>query len=523
MSFVAFLSIRLSKSVPMYKDSLKVRIFLFFASILLVSMLLQTAVVFLLGIRKSIENDLTWTKQILLEYSNFVSLSASVVDDKYLEGFFDNYKDIFSCIVFELEGEIKTVASPCRYPNKLIEQSQQSKIQQLPLMSFSDEDWGVQLIKGNVALISVPLKNQYGKIQGSINVEQRRQSFFSEYSSELIVGICYLLINTITFSILSFFRLISLIFKPLDRIAQLAETQYLGDHALLIFSDNESSFRKISNSLNALIDRIKRDNCHLELTVRELEEANRELKAQNELVIRSEKLASVGRLSAGLAHEIGNPLSIIQGYVEMLGKKGLSEIERRQFSDKSQKELDKIKLLIRQLLDFSRPTGLQKSKVKIHELLSEVICFMTLQRNASVGSIQSRLFAERDEILAEKNALEQLFVNIVFNAIDAIAEKTEDEKEIIVETQNVWNPNSDPTIVILIKDNGIGIVKDHIEKIFDPFFTTKEVGKGTGLGLFVCHTIVDRFGGKIWINNREHHGVEVKIELPLPDNPNCSN
>ncbi|KJS01777.1 MAG: hypothetical protein VR65_07595 [Desulfobulbaceae bacterium BRH_c16a] len=126
--------------------------------------------------------------------------------------------------------------------------------------------------------------------------------------------------NVIIFSSLGFFRIVRIFIRPLDKLVLKAENYYPDEQSLFPFGDDESAFRKLSISLNALIDRIKRDNRSLRSTVSELENANKELKEKNDMVVRSEKLASAGRLSAGLAHEIGNPLSIIQGYVELLGR-----------------------------------------------------------------------------------------------------------------------------------------------------------------------------------------------------------
>jgi two-component system, NtrC family, sensor kinase len=338
---------------------------------------------------------------------------------------------------------------------------------------------------------------------------------YNRYKQDIKIVLSYLLVNALLFSSLIYLRISKLFFIPLDNLVQKAETYRPDVQTLFLVSDNESPFRKLSARLSTLFERIDRDNRSLRENVRELEAVNAELKEKNDLVVRSEKLATAGRLSAGLAHEIGNPLSIIQGYVELLKRDDLSSDEKKQFSDKALQELTRINRLVKQLLDFSGPRRTEAEKVSVNTLIREVISFISLEKTSVESAVRTKLLAEDDVIVADKDGLRQVLINCLFNAVDATALMEERERAIVIATSHEQNSKMESLLVISIQDNGTGIAEEQLASIFDPFFTTKEVGRGTGLGLFVCHTIIERLHGTITLGNRTPTGVEVKIVLPL--------
>lgn len=505
----------------MTKTSLKARVMLVFVSILTLSMLLQSIAVLFLNVRASIREDVEWA-QIFMQMTSERALFSEMKkgDEKSGMAGYDKiseaYRDVFSCLIVEVEGQIVSKSSPCRFQKELISRSLQSKMKKVPSLSFAGEDWKTNVFGSEVMLLSMPLVNSSGHILGSISAERSLQPIYSRYQKDMGLVLSYLIVNVILFSVIGFFRFVRIFFKPMDKLVLMAENYQPDEQSLLPFSDDESAFRKLSTSLNTLFDRIKRDNLKLRNTVNELEDANSELKEKTDLIVRSEKLASAGRLSAGLAHEIGNPLSIIQGYVELLGGEDLSSGEKKQFSENAQQELDRIKKLIRQLLDFSRPVREGKEIISVNLMIDEVIDFVSLEKTFSDCTIKTDYLTEHDELVGDKDTLRQVLINVLFNAVDATAEDG-NPNEIIIATYNIESIQSVSVLVISIKDRGVGIAEDDLNYIFDPFFTTKEIGRGTGLGLFVCHTIMERMGGSIAINNRRSQGIEVRIELPLQE------
>jgi two-component system NtrC family sensor kinase len=153
--------------------------------------------------------------------------------------------------------------------------------------------------------------------------------------------------------------------------------------------------------------------------------------------------------------------------------------------------------------------------VAVNELILDVINFVSLKTNSAERPIGSQLLADDDVIVADKDALRQVLINCLFNAVDATSSRKGAEREIVILTSHEHSSALSSLTVISILDNGTGIAEEQLQYLFDPFFTTKEVGRGTGLGLFVCHTIMERLNGTITLSNRNPTGVEVKIALPL--------
>ena len=500
---------------------LKTRMLLTIGVMLSLSMGLQSMVLLLINVRASVREDVGWAKQTLQNLADGYPGRAKVGEEKTERTFDDWWTDqerekIFFCLQAETPGEDHREAH-CRFSEELKTLSQQSKLHSSPLVGFVGAGLHVFLIRSEMAIFTAPIRNKQGQVIGTLSAERSLLPIYSRYEQETLTALLYLIVNLIIFSVLCFFRIEYLVFRPLDRLAQKAENYHTNQQTLLLPGNDESVFHKLSVSLNSLVDRIERDNRKLRQTVDELKAANKELKYKNELVTRSEKLASVGRLSAGLAHEVGNPLSIISGYVELLGREDLKSEEKRQFSEKAKHELDRITRLIRQLLEFAGPMNMVVGGVSVNMVVKEAIGILFLEKTLTERSITTDLHAEHDTIVANKDSIHQILINILFNSIDATAGREEDEREIIVETSNQYSEVLGWVVVVSVKDNGIGIDEKHLQYVFDPFFTTKEVGRGTGLGLYVCHSMVDSLGGKITLRNRASTGVEVKIELPVQE------
>lgn len=488
----------------MTEKNFKIKIVLTVATMLVLAMLLQSIVVIFLGVRTSIRQDVAWARQALQGVENSVPVNGE-----------SRESEMFSCIYLEPAGEGPAEQSRCRFSDKMRVLSQQAREQKKTVVDFAGAGWNTFLIRSEVAIIAVPLIDTTGQVIGSTTAERSMLPIFSRYEQDARIALCYLLVNALLFGSLSFFRISNLFFRPLDSLVQKAETYRPDEQTLFLVGDNESPFRKLSTSLSTLFERIEKDNRTLRQNVRELEGVNVELKEKNDLVVRSEKLATAGRLSAGLAHEIGNPLSIIQGYVQLLGRVDLIDSEKEQFSERAQQELDRIQRLIKQLLDFARPIRSKEETVSINALINDVIGFVSIEKSFVGCSITTKLLVEEDAIVTDKDALRQVLINCLFNAVDATAAMKDTEREIVIATSHENNSTAETLLVILVQDNGTGIAEEQLENLFDPFFTTKEVGRGTGLGLFVCHTIMERLAGTITLCNRTPTGVEVRITLPL--------
>jgi PAS domain S-box-containing protein len=222
------------------------------------------------------------------------------------------------------------------------------------------------------------------------------------------------------------------------------------------------------------------------------------------------KLASLGRLVSGVAHELNNPLTGILGYTEILGLKVKDEAIRRDL-DKIYKSAERCRVIIDSLLCFSRQQAPQKNLEYIHELIDKTVELRAYwHRNRKIEVI--REYGE-DIPLAyiDTQQIQQVVLNILMNAEDAIVESSQVGKIII----KVRYDRDRQRIMVSIADNGMGIPKENIPRIFDPFFTTKAVNKGTGLGLSISYGIVLEHGGSLHVECGEGADTVFNIELPL--------
>jgi PAS domain S-box-containing protein len=232
-------------------------------------------------------------------------------------------------------------------------------------------------------------------------------------------------------------------------------------------------------------------------------------------LIRSDKLASLGTLVAGIAHEINNPLGIIAGYSEALldrahdpalaGVRGFEDFP--EYLRTIHGEIFRCKDILKSLLEFARPSGGTFREIDINELIKEVLLLLQHRTARLQHTLSLTLNRDLPKIHADAGSLRQLLMNLLLNAIYF----TPAGGSISITT----GPDGAPGAVRLsVRDTGAGISADRIDKVFDPFFTTKPVGEGTGLGLTICHRIVEEHGGTIYVESEPGKGTTFIITLP---------
>ncbi len=238
-------------------------------------------------------------------------------------------------------------------------------------------------------------------------------------------------------------------------------------------------------------------------TIIVFEDVTDKIRLQQQLVT-SEKLASIGLLSAGVAHEINTPLTGISSYVQML-QKNLTDTHLAQVLGKIETQTDRVSRIIKNLLSFARnPSDLAFHRVDLKESLMEILSLIDYKLKTMAIILELDLRPVRP-IWAQGERLQQVFINIILNALDAMPEGgrlrialTETEAEAVIE----------------IGDSGSGIEERHLARIFDPFFTTKGVGKGTGLGLSISHAIITEHEGRIAVRSAPGQGTCFTISIP---------
>ncbi len=235
-----------------------------------------------------------------------------------------------------------------------------------------------------------------------------------------------------------------------------------------------------------------------------------ELRRLKEQLYHADKLASIGQLVSGVAHEINNPLTGILGYTELLKMK-VSDPKITRELDKIYTAAERCKRIVENLLTFSRQKPPEKTYVDINDLIESAIELRIYWlRSNNIDVI--REFSDLPAIYIDPQQLQQVFMNLLVNAEHAVIVTDKKEKWIKIKT---FKKEDEDKICIVVQDNGIGIPEDHLGKIFDPFFTTKPVGKGSGLGLSISHGIIKEHNGEIWAESTPGEGTTFYIELPI--------
>ena len=378
-------------------------------------------------------------------------------------------------------------------------------------VSYTGRSWGIFWPENSEVSLSSPIRRN-GKVTGGISVTASLAPLYQNLRNSEKLIIIYILIDTVILALAGIYLLSRLVVNPVHRLLRMTE-EYSDTE--LISSAGELPSNEIGNlssALSNMLEKLDENKRELKSHIVSLEKANNELRSAQKEIIRSEKLASVGRLAAGIAHEIGNPIGIILGYIDLIQKGGLTPDEEKDFLSRVESEISRVNVIIRQLLDFSRSSSGKTEKFSLHDLIKVTIDMLAPKLKSMELDVLLELNAEKDEIIADKNQLQQLFLNILMNSIDALeAIDTKQENPGIVIKSESLNTHFE----ISFTDKGPGISPDELGRIFDPFFTTKEPGRGTGLGLSVCYRIVEELGGEIEAESLTGAGMKIRIELPF--------
>jgi signal transduction histidine kinase len=316
------------------------------------------------------------------------------------------------------------------------------------------------------------------------------------------------------------------IYSPIDPFYQKVQTLRITVWSavifglILLYATLSLTFRRASRT-------ILEQNRVLEQTAAELRAAYEDLKRAQAQLVQSEKLASTGRLVAGMIHEIGNPLASVLGLLDLqLLCKG-SASDRAECLDRTERlagEIARLRGLLRSLLDYARPGPSAATPLDLNDVVEKSLVFVLSHKAFASLIVEKDLAPGLPPVMADESLLQQVLVNVLLNA----AQASPPDGSITVTTQagngeEAWKGNhavgrvfqpGERTVTIAISDTGPGIPIEHLERIFEPFFSTKARGEGAGLGLAICHSIIELLHGALAVELPPGGGATFRIVLP---------
>jgi two-component system, NtrC family, sensor kinase len=346
---------------------------------------------------------------------------------------------------------------------------------------------------------------------GSIRLAISADSANARGATLIRVFALYTFLMASSLLVIAYFALTHLIVRPLDGLSSAAQSVTLGSRQLLVpetrvreLSELGASLKRMTDSLLAKEDSLQQQIDEVARTTRELDKAQREL-------IRSERLASVGRLAAGLAHEIGNPVAAMLGLADLVLDGGLSPEEQRDFIKRMRAETERVNRTLRELLQFARPpregADAPMTPGDVQGAIHDTAALVMHQDSLRDLELGIDVHPGLPRVTLGTQQLIQVVLNLILNAADALQGQAGGRVSVVARS-------GEGGVRILVEDNGKGVPSSIADQIFEPFFTTKEVGKGTGLGLSVCQSLLAAAGGSLSLDTSYRSGARFVVHLP---------
>jgi len=312
--------------------------------------------------------------------------------------------------------------------------------------------------------------------------------------------------------VMAYFALTRLIVRPLDDLSRAAQRVAGGARKLDVPRAGAQELAVLGASLKAMTERLLDEEESLRRKIDEVERTTQSLKQAQDRLVRSERLASVGRLAAGLAHEIGNPIAALIGLQDLLLAGGLTAEEQRDFLQRMRRETERINRILRDLLQFARPGAEANTENQepgdVKTAVEDTVSLLSPQKLAKDITLEVEVTPNLPRVTLTGEQLVQVTLNLLLNAADACGSGG---------TVSVRARPSPRGVRLEVEDSGPGVAVEIRERLFEPFVTTKEVGKGTGLGLAVCRGLVEARGGSIALDNAYTGGARFVVELPTEE------
>ena len=358
--------------------------------------------------------------------------------------------------------------------------------------------------RGRELLVLGPVAQPDRSPHGAIGVRLPLRDVDAKIAASQNLLVLYMIVDALVVLLIGYFLMTRLIVRPIVEIGRGTQRVSEGDYSKPVRAGGAGEIGELAADFNAMLRQLRSQRETLVGQVDRLEAANVEIAQAQLSLIRSEKLATVGRLGAGMAHEVGNPLAAVIGYIEFLREGGLDPAEEADLLARVERELHRIDSILRDLLDYARADRDQAlGPVDLAAVVESSLHLVQAQPRARHVRYLTRGL-DVPAVLAHDGRLHQVVVNLLLNAADAL----DGDGEVTVSATE-----RDGWIDLSVADNGPGIPDDVLPHLFEPFFTTKEPGTGTGLGLAICQSIVIGFGGELHASNTGT-GAQFTIGLP---------
>jgi two-component system NtrC family sensor kinase len=325
----------------------------------------------------------------------------------------------------------------------------------------------------------------------------------------------YMVVFALALLVFAYFALTRLIVRPVDRLVAAADRVASGARTLQVPKSGARELAELSASVQAMAEKLISEEAALIMKVDELTETTTRLTQTQAQLVRSERMASVGRLAAGVAHEIGNPIAALMGMQDLILEGDLARDQEKDFVERMHRETVRIHTVVRDLLDFARPegpplaAGAPPAPANAHAVLDDVLALVRPQRAFRAVDVTAECDGSL-EVSLPAPRLTQVLLNMVLNAGAAIESARRDRGRVTVRAFAVEGGR----VRIEVEDDGPGIALAVRDRLFEPFVTTKEVGEGTGLGLAVCRGLVESAGGEIGVDASYTRGARFYVVLP---------
>lgn len=332
-------------------------------------------------------------------------------------------------------------------------------------------------------------------------------------TSQLVRGVAlYMIVFAIALLAFAYIALTRVIVRPIEELARAADRVASGGRDLALPRSGAREVAELGSSVRAMTARLLKEEQALRSKVDELTTTTRHLGETREQLAGSEHMASVGKLAAGVAHEIGNPIAAIMGMHDLIEDAETSDEIRADFLKRMRKETERIHVVVRDLLDYARPedgpASARPARAEVAEVIDDALALVRPQKDFK--GIETRVEVGPGLTVGlSPQRLTQVLLNLLLNAGAALGASARPTSTVTVRARTVGD-----RVRIEVEDDGPGVPKDVAARIFDPFVTTKDVGAGTGLGLAVCRGIVEGARGRIFVDATYEGGARFVIDLP---------